>query len=196
MAPHAPSDDPVVLVVDDEPGLADLFATWLADEWDVRVAYDGETSLETMDEAVAVVVLDRRLPDIPGDEVLDAIREAGYDCRVIMVTAIEPDFDIIEMGVDEYLVKPVANDDLLETVERVHRRGEYDEILDEYYGLAAKRAVLSVEKSSQELDDSPEFEDLETRLGRLRDSIDETVGDLDGHADFAAAFRDLDGDQD
>ncbi len=196
MATDTEAGDPVVLVVDDEEGLADLFATWLADEWAVRVAYDGEGALERMDGEVAIVVLDRRLPDISGDEVLDAIHEAGYDCRVIMVTAIEPDFDIIEMGFDEYLVKPVANDDLLDTVERVHRRREYNEDMREYYSLASKRAVLSVEKSCPELGDSPEFRDLEDRLTALRHSIDETIEDLDGHADFAAAFRDLDAGQD
>jgi two-component system, OmpR family, response regulator AdeR len=191
MSTDEASDDPVVLVVDDEPELASLFAAWLDDEWTVRVAHDGDEALKRMDEEVAVVLLDRRMPGKSGDEVLEEIREAGYDCRVVMVTAIDPDFDIIEMGFDDYLVKPVSGDELGETVARVHRRTEYDEIMREYYSLASKRAVLRTEKSHSELESNEEFRRLESRLTKLRKSVDETIDDLRGHEDFAAAFREL-----
>ncbi|MDL5360680.1 HalX domain-containing protein [Halalkalicoccus sp. NIPERK01] len=193
MSTDAAGNAPVVLVVDDEPQLAELFATWLDDEWDVRIAHDGEEALSRMDEAVEVVVLDRRMPGMSGDEVLDAIHDQGYDPRVIMATAVDPDFDIIEMGFDDYLVKPVSNDELTGTVERVYRRSQYDEIMREYYSLASKRAVLETEKSCEELHGNEEFRELERRLTALRDSVDETVGDLRTHEDFAAAFRDLEG---
>lgn len=191
MSTDAVKDTPVVLVVDDEPQLAELFAAWLDGEWEVRTAHNGEEALSQMDSNVDVVLLDRRMPGRSGDEVLDVIRERGYDCRVIMVTAVDPDFDIIEMGFDDYLVKPVANDELTETVLRVHRRSEYDEIMREYYSLAAKRAVLETEKSRPELEDNEEFQELEDRLTALRESVDETIDSLRTHEEFAAAFRDL-----
>lgn len=187
----ATTGDPVVLVVDDESELAELFATWLAEEWAVRIAHDGEEAIAKTDEAVEVVLLDRRLPDRSGDDVLDAIHERGSDCRVVMVTAVDPDFDIIEMGFDDYLIKPIGSDELRDTVERVHRRSKYDTIMCEYYSLVSKRAVLGTEKSRSELETSEEFQRLERRLDELRESVDETIDDLDGHAEFAAAFRDL-----
>ena len=192
MVTDAATSDPVVLVVDDEPELASLFATWLDDGWTARVAHDGEEALSRIDEEVAVVLLDRRMPGTSGDEVLGTIRERGYDCPVIMVTAIDPDFDIIEMGFDDYLLKPVSADELKETVERVHRRSEYDEIMREYYSLASKRAVLQTEKSCSELERNEEFQRLESRLTALRESVDEAIEGLQTHEDFAAAFRDLD----
>jgi two-component system, OmpR family, response regulator AdeR len=192
MSTDVTDDAPVVLVVDDEPQLAELFAIWLDEEWTVRVAHDGEEALSRMDEEVAVVLLDRRMPGMAGDDVLDAIHEAGYNCRVIMVTAVDPDFDIIEMGFDDYLVKPVANDELLATVEGVHRRSEYDEIMREYYSLASKRAVLKTEKSCEELEGNEEFRELERRLTDLRKSVDGTAEGLQTHEEFAAAFRDID----
>lgn len=192
MVTDAATSDPVVLVVDDEPELASLFATWLDDGWTARVAHDGEEALSRIDEEVAVVLLDRRMPGTSGDEVLGTIRERGYDCPVIMVTAIDPDFDIIEMGFDDYLLKPVSADELKETVERVHRRSEYDEIMREYYSLASKRAVLQTEKSCSELERNEEFQRLESRLTALRESVDEAIEGLQTHQDFAAAFRDLD----
>ncbi len=86
------SDDlPLVLVVEDEPDLADLYATWLRGEYRVRVAYGGREALEKLDDEVEVVLLDRRMPDLSGDEALKEIRERGFDCRVAMVTAVEPD---------------------------------------------------------------------------------------------------------
>ncbi len=185
-------DRPVVLVVDDEPQLAELFALWLEEEWTIRIAHSGDEALSQMDPSVAVVLLDRRMPGKSGDETLEAIREAGYDCRVIMVTAVDPDFDIIEMGFDDYLVKPVANSEVSETVRRVHRRSEYDEIMREYYSLASKRAVLETEKPRSEIEDNEEFRELERRLTELREAVDETIDGLQTHEDYAAAFRDLD----
>jgi DNA-binding response OmpR family regulator len=192
MSPDSVSDASVVLVVDDEPQLAELFAAWLNDDWDVRTAHNGEEALEQMDGDIAVVLLDRRMPGKSGDEVLDSIRAQEYDCRVIMVTAVDPDFDIIEMGFDDYLVKPVANDELTATVERVYKRREYDETMREYYSLASKRAVLETGKSRPELEGNEEFRELEDRLTSLRRSVDETIDGLNSHEDFAAAFRDLD----
>ncbi|WP_122089348.1 HalX domain-containing protein [Halalkalicoccus subterraneus] len=192
MSIDAGTDASVVLVVDDEPQLAELFAAWLDDEWEVRTAHDGDEALSAMDEDVAVVLLDRRMPGKSGDEVLDSIRERGYDCRVIMVTAVDPDFDIIEMGFDDYLVKPVRNDELATTVERVYRRQEYDETMREYYSLASKRAVLETEKPRSELERNEEFRQLEQRLTVLRKSVDETIEGLRTHEDYAAAFRDID----
>lgn len=186
------SDSPLVLIVDDEPQLAELFAVWLDSDWDVRTALDGEEALDRVDEDVAVVLLDRRMPGRSGDEVLDSIREQGYDCRVIMVTAVDPDFDIIEMGFDDYLVKPVSNGELTTTVERVYKRRKYDETMREYYSLASKRAVLETEKSRPELEGNEEFYELENQLTSLRKSVDEAIDGLNTHEDFAAAFRDLD----
>ena len=101
------SDTATVLVVDDEEEVADVYALRLRNEYDTRVAYGGEDALETIDVDVDVVLLDRRMPDIPGDEVLEQIREKGYDCRIIMLTAVDPGLDIVEMPFDEYLCKPV-----------------------------------------------------------------------------------------
>jgi len=104
---------PLVLVVEDEPDLADLYAAWLGDEYRVRTAYGGQEALDELDEAddeVDAILLDRRMPGLSGDEVLAAVRERGIDCRVAMVTAVEPDFDILKMGFDDYLVKPVTSD--------------------------------------------------------------------------------------
>jgi len=185
------SDDVEVLVVDDEARLADLFATWLKTEWTVDTAYDGEEALEKMADSVEVVLLDRRMPGLSGDEVLDQFREDGYDCRVVMVTAVDPDFDIIEMGFDDYLVKPVSKDDLLEKVEDIAARSDYASAIQQYYALVSKKALLEAEKAERELAENDEYQELCAEIEDLEDDVDESIGGLESHDDFAGAFQDL-----
>ncbi|OLZ41331.1 HoxA transcriptional regulator [Natrinema saccharevitans] len=185
------SDGPSVLVVDDEARLADLFAAWLQTDWTVETAYDGEEALSKMSDSVEVVLLDRRMPGLSGDEVLEQIRGDGYDSRVVMVTAVDPDFDIIEMGFDDYLVKPVSKDELLDMVEDVAGRSDYESDIQEYYALVSKKALLESEKADRELADNEEYQDLRDRVDRLEKRVDETVSGMSTHDDFVGAFQDL-----
>ena len=187
---------PLVLVVEDEPDLADLYAAWLGDEYRVRTAYGGQEALEELDEAddeVDAILLDRRMPGLSGDEVLSVVRERGVDCRVAMVTAVEPDFDILKMGFDDYLVKPVTSDTLRETVEGLLRRGEYDTDMQELFSLTSKKAMLETEKSATELADHEEYQRLTDRIEALRsqadDSLEAVTGDDD---DFEKLFQEFD----
>ena len=185
------SDGPEVLVVDDETRLADLFAAWLGTDRAVETAYDGEEALAKMTDSVEVVLLDRRMPGLSGDEVLEKIREQGYDSRVVMVTAVDPDFDIIEMGFDDYLVKPVSKDELEGIVADVRKRSDYEVDIQEYYALTSKKALLESEKSERELEGNEEYRDLASRVDELRDRVDGTVSELSSHDDFVGAFQDL-----
>jgi DNA-binding response OmpR family regulator len=184
-------EPPTVLIVEDEPDLADLYATWLDEEYDVRTAYGGHEALELFDDDVDVVLLDRRMPDMPGDEVLESIRADGGDCRVAMVTAVEPDFDIIAMGFDDYLVKPVAKDDLHRTVTNLLRRDEYEGGVQELFALTSKKALLEAEKSPAELETHEEYRELADRVDELRDSLDATLDEFSEESDVAHLYRDI-----
>ncbi len=179
-----------VLVVDDEPDVADAYAAQLEDEFIVSTAYGGQEALDKIDDAVDVVLLDRRMPGISGDEVLDKIRERELRIRVAMVTAVDPDFDIIEMPFDDYVIKPVSRDDLFETINRLLTSTEYEERLRRYYALTAKHATLMANKPESELAESEQFNQLESELEQIREELNETISEFDDD-DFAAAFRDL-----
>jgi DNA-binding response OmpR family regulator len=183
-------DLPTVLVVDDEPDVADAYAAQLRQEHHVRTAYSGEEALEALDSDIDVVLLDRRMPDVSGDDVLEAIRAEGYDCRVAMVTAVDPDFDIIEMPFDDYVIKPVSRDDLFDTIERLLVCAAYEEKLQRYYSLTSKYATLLANKSNTELENSEEFRDLKAERDRVRQGLEDTVERFDDEA-FAAVFREL-----
>jgi DNA-binding response OmpR family regulator len=188
---------PLVLVVEDEPDLADLYAAWLGDDYRVRTAYGGHEALDVLDDVdgtVDAILLDRRMPGLSGDEVLAAVRERGVDCRVAMVTAVEPDFDILEMGFDDYLVKPVASDTLRETVEGLLQRGEYDTGVQDLFALTSKKAMLEAEKSASELADNEEYQTLAEEIETLRADVDDSLEAVTETDDFEGLFREFDVD--
>lgn len=191
MAPAADVDSPSVLIVEDEPDLADLYATWLEDVCSPTAVYDGSEALQAIDEDVDIVLLDRRMPGLSGDTVLETIRERDLDCRVAMVTAIEPDFDIVGMGFDDYLVKPVSEAELVETIEGLQLRAAYDDQLQEFFALASKKVLLDGEKSDAERKASQEYARLEDRLAVLRVRIDETVEEILEGDGYRQLCRDL-----
>jgi DNA-binding response OmpR family regulator len=179
-----------VLIVEDQERLADLYETWLAAEYEVRTAHTAAAAGELLDADTDIALLDRRLPDGSGDDVLEMIRDAGIDAGVAMVTAVDPDFDILEMGFDDYVVKPVTERDLHDIVERLLERKRYSDELKRYYALASKRATLESEKSAGELDASTEYEELLEEFTNLRARLQERGDKLDG-ADYEALFQDL-----
>jgi DNA-binding response OmpR family regulator len=114
------AERPDVLIVEDERQLADLYEEWLEMAgYLVRTAYDGGAALKRLDPEVDVALLDRRLPEMRGKQILERIRDVDHDCSVAMVTAVEPEADIVEMGYDEYLVKPIEQSELEAVVEEL-----------------------------------------------------------------------------
>lgn len=188
---HLGGGESVVLVVEDDPDLANLYSRWLGDRYTVRVARKGSEALSLLDDDVAIVLLDRRMPGMSGDEVLAEVRNRGYDCQVAVVTGVEPDFDIIEMGFDDYLVKPISESELNETVIHLLERVSYDTKVRQLFALASKKAVLETEKEEMELLGSEEYRQLVEELESLQTSLEETVDELDD-ADLTVLLRNLD----
>lgn len=185
------SDPPVVLIVEDEPDVAETYKLWLQGDYEVRMGQNGDEGLDLLDETVDVVLLDRMMPGLSGDEVLDEIRERDLGCRVAMVTAVEPDFDILEMGFDAYLSKPIRSQQLHETVTNLLDRSEYDSMLQQYYALVEKQATLEATKSSAELAESDEYAKLTEEIDEMKGGLSDTLGGIEDDDDFIATLRGL-----
>ena len=168
-----PDTEQVVLVADDHKRVSTMHTTWLSDEYTVRTASDGEETLRQLDTDVGVVVLDRRMPGLSGSEVLEWIRSQRYDIRVVMVTSEDVDLDVMEMGFDEYLMKPVRQDELRAVVADLFERREYSTELQTYLALHSKLALLRAEYPEETLDTNEEFQQLQTRLTGLELSEEE-----------------------
>ncbi|MEV0378722.1 response regulator transcription factor [Nonomuraea sp. NPDC050643] len=116
-----------VLVVEDERMLADAIAEWLREETHaVDLAHDGEAALERIAvNDYDVVVLDRDLPRVHGDEVCRELVESESDARVLMLTAaaqLDDRVTGLSLGADDYLPKPFAFPELAARVLALGRR--------------------------------------------------------------------------
>jgi DNA-binding response OmpR family regulator len=175
----AGTDKPTVLIVDDEERVANTYDLRLGTEYDTEVVLSGEQAVQAVDEDTDVVLLDRRMPGMTGDDVLKQIRKRGFDCRVVMLTAVDPDFDIADMDIDDYVVKPVDKDELRTVVDRALTISEYNQQMQQLSSLKLKRNVLEVELSSRELHDSEQYEQLSNKIERLESEIEEMEDTLD-----------------
>jgi PAS domain S-box-containing protein len=179
-----------VLVVEDDRELAALYAEWLDGTYAVETAYDGTEALERLDETVDVILLDRMMPGLSGSEVLAAVRESEHDPRVVMVSAVTPDIDVVQMGFDAYLEKPVDPSALRETVDRMLTRAEYDDKLQALFSLIERQDTLEAVKRPAELEDSEEYRSLTERLAAVQTDVESLLGDLP-EADFRVAVERL-----
>jgi DNA-binding response OmpR family regulator len=116
-----------VLVVEDERLLADTITEGLRSHaMAVDVAYDGDAALERL--AVSdydVVVLDRDLPVVSGDEVCRTLVESGAETRILMLTAataVKERVAGLGLGADDYLTKPFAFAELTARIQALARR--------------------------------------------------------------------------
>ncbi len=168
-----PEPDPTVLIVDDDPRLLNMHAGWLEDDYTVERAYDGEEAFRKLDESVDVVLLDRRMPGVSGEKVLERIRQWGIDCRVVMLSAVDPDFDIVDMGFDGYIVKPGFRDEIRDVITDVLAREVHERPVQEYLTLSAKEALLRAEKTGTELRENQSYVRLVERLEQLEAELDD-----------------------
>ncbi len=117
-----------VLVVDDDKNICELVRLYLAKEgYNTACAYDGKRALEMVEELKpSAVVLDIMLPEIDGIEVLKQIRQ-NRSIPVIMLTAKGETIDKVlglELGADDYVVKPFEPKELMARLKAVLRRSE------------------------------------------------------------------------
>lgn len=181
-----------VLLVDDEQAITEVYESWLS-EYELFVAHGGSEALSLLErhaDEIDIVFLDRKMPGMSGDAVLEAIRDREFDCRVAMITAVTPGYGIVDMPFDEYATKPVDRDDLYDILENLRRRGEYADSLSRYYSLVAKHVTLTAERPPRELRESEAFAELETEIREVERGLDDTA-ELDDHREFQFLLREI-----
>lgn len=115
-----------ILIVDDDRSIAELISLYLEKEcFSTRIAEDGEEALRVFEkEGTDLVLLDLMLPGIDGYEVCRRIR-ATSDVPIIMLSAKGETFDKVlglELGADDYILKPFDTKELVARVKAVLRR--------------------------------------------------------------------------
>ncbi len=127
---RAPST-PSILVVEDDPDLADLLCIHLSDlGYQVDHASDGRQGLAlALENTYALLILDVMLPGIDGFEVCKRVRAEDRYLPILMLTAKTEEMDKVlglELGADDYLTKPFSVRELLARIKAIQRRIEID----------------------------------------------------------------------
>ncbi len=125
-----------ILVIDDDENLRDTIGVLLEREgFRAILAADAKSGL---DHAVlgkpALILVDLRLPDLSGVEICKRLRTSGIQTPIIVLSAVGEEIDkvlLLEMGADDYVVKPFGTRELLARIRAVLRRapGEQDRII-------------------------------------------------------------------
>ena len=160
-----------VLVIDDDAVLAETVGVGLRrEEMIVDIALDGEAGLDrALHTDYDVIVLDRDLPLVHGDEVCRRLVDAGRRSRVLMLTAagaMDELVDGLELGADDYLPKPFHFPVLVARIGALYRRAQpaIPPVL-RYDDIELDRAQHRATRQGQPLDLSPkEFGVLELLL--------------------------------
>lgn len=170
---------PRALLVDDEQEVADAYALRLRGLCEIETVYHGEDALETVTEqTVDIVLLDRHMPGMSGDEVLAELNDREFAGRVIMVTAIDPGFDVLDMPFDDYLCKPIEREDIRAAVDQQCAILGY-ETLGEYFSVESKRSVIETEVPVDERDDHDAYQEVRARAERLQQKARRLLDDAE-----------------
>jgi DNA-binding response OmpR family regulator len=148
---------PRVLVVDDNPALARGLSDVLrAQGFDVRTAHDGHSGLDAALSGEAdVIFLDVMLPKINGYEICRAVRAQGLDVPILMVTAKGEEEDVIlglNLGADDYVVKPFRVAELIARVRAFLRRRGVDRTVTRFGDFELDLRARTLSRNGKPLD--------------------------------------------
>src|SRR5580692_4615512 len=159
---HADGSPVRVLVVDDEPSLAELLSSVLRYEgWEIRTAADGSTAVrEAREFRPDAIVLDIMLPDFDGLEVMRRVRAALPNVCVLFLTArdsVQDRVSGITAGGDDYVTKPFSLEEVLARLRGLLRRANLAKTSSEG---ALTVADLTMDEDAREVRRGGELIDL------------------------------------
>lgn len=160
-----------ILIVDDEPntrkGLAKMLEVWSAGRYQILQAENGQEAREIVEkEKIHLLITDIRMPEITGLMLVEGFKKAGKDLVVIIISSYS-EFtyaqEAIQLGVKNYLLKPLNRQKLIEAVEqalvdeeRNERNGVIEKVIDEHlYHIEVKndQTRLPIKEACQYIND-------------------------------------------
>ena len=112
-----------VLIIDDEEGIRESLKLILGEHYQMILTGSGEQGLDVLANAddIGLVLLDIKMPQVNGLDILKQIKAQDSNMNVIMVTgykSVETAAEAVSLGAGGYIVKPFKSDEILETVKK------------------------------------------------------------------------------
>jgi len=115
-----------ILIVEDDADVASLIERGLREEgFEPKITANAKTALRLLSGKWHVIILDLRLPDLPGESILKFLNHDSYRPPVLILTAsgeVETKLELFRQGCDDYLIKPFVFDELLARVRALLKR--------------------------------------------------------------------------
>ncbi|PTD93541.1 hypothetical protein C9439_07240 [archaeon SCG-AAA382B04] len=171
-----------ILIVEDDPAERELYQEILKKQYNTKTAKNGEQALQKTTPNTDLLILDRKMPGITGDQVLKEIRQSNNqkikNIPTIMLTALDADLDIINMQFNDYLNKPISPQQLREKVEKTLVIERYSRDLERYYSLFNKIRTLKESLDKEELEKSEEFKKLNNEFSKIEENTKKEIQEI------------------
>lgn len=109
---------------------------------------------------------------------------------MVVVSAIDPGWDVLEMGFDAYLTKPIHREQLVTQIRKLESRSSFREYIQRIQTIQEKLALLQERKSENKLNSNSNYRELCKELEQLTEAVDEDNGRLLDDDEFVALIRD------
>ncbi len=140
---HYGEEAATVLIVEDEQMVADIFANYFSGSYHTQYVSTGTEALEAYTADTDLVIIDRKLEGMSGDTVAARIRAEHEQQLLLCVSGVEPDNDLYELDYDDYIHKPVEEDEMRTRVELLLNRAALDSTARTYLTLRSKQFALT-----------------------------------------------------
>ena len=159
-----------VLVVEDENLQREMYERWL-EHYQVKAASNLEKAYNLVTSDTDIVILDRVVDGSKSDEVAEDLKEEYEGIEIVMITGVDPSLDILGLDVDYYLIKPVKEEQLLETVDEALEKADKSEDKKELLSLASKKAVLDRKLA---IGGNERYSELEQKIDSLSSQLEDS----------------------
>ena len=164
---HLESATPGVLLADGDRRITEMYGQWLADQYTVYRAHNGEELEESLYERIDVVLFDEGLLGVDPRVVPDIV---GSERRTIVLVGDRPDLDLLEIDCDDVLRKPIVRETALEAIgEQLRRQTEPPE-QRQLSALEARLSLLESVYPVERLETNKSYLEARDRLDTLEES--------------------------
>lgn len=180
----SPPEPISVVIVEHDRDRAAAHRNRLGDRYATQLVRTGAEAITAIDTDTDVAIIETELPDISGLAVVDAVVDSGIRPRFILLGKPDANSQRSTDVVDECLEKPITNEAIASTVDRLLTIDRYGSAKQQLSSDKLARNLLEMEHRPDELEDHPEYqqlveriEELETELERVETRVD--PADLD-----------------